>query len=273
MTNFQRLQTTSADGTQLQLYRWNETGDVNIFLIHGYGSHAQRLSDIAKRLASLGYRVTALDLRGHGQSEGKQGVIDIWLRYTEDILAAIATLRKPFFAIAQGSGALSMLSTMQGSITPRLEGIILANPLLGIIQKPSLSQRLILKTLSKLPLPLQKQKSFRWDQLAFDSEICTSYQHDPLCFSRTSLAFVQQMLMAQQQTLSYAQQYHYPLLMLRSPNDSISDQDVSQHFYQQYAGKKGQYEYLRSAHLLLEDQEKELVVQDIHTWISKQRQR
>ena len=140
MTTFQRLQTTSADGTQIQLYRWNESGDINIFLVHGYASHAQRLTEIANELAALGYRVTALDLRGHGQSEGKQGAIDIWLRYREDILAAIATLRNPFFAIAQGSGALSMLSTMQGSITPKLQGTILANPLLGVIHKPSLSQ-------------------------------------------------------------------------------------------------------------------------------------
>ena len=269
MTTLLRLQTTSADGTQLQLYRWNDDGEKNIFLLHGYVSHGQRLSTLATSLAALGYRITALDLRGHGQSGGKQGEIDLWLRYTEDVLAAIATIRAPFYAIAQGASALSLLSTMQGSITPTLKGVILSNPLLGVIPKPSATQRLLLRLLLRLPIPSSKRKGFRWDQLAFDADVTQSYQHDPQCFSHTSLCMIQHILCAQQRVFSYAQQYPYPMFMLLSPNDSIADVSMSQQFFQKYAGPKSHKEYLRSAHLLLEDQEREEVVADIHAWIGE----
>ena len=100
MSDFHTYTTSSADGTSLKLYRWNEEGTQNIFLLHGYAGHAHRLSAFAKDLAQKGYRVTALDLRGHGKSEGCRGNIDLWLRYTEDTLAAIATIRAPFWSIA-----------------------------------------------------------------------------------------------------------------------------------------------------------------------------
>jgi|GEM_PF-4814874 len=273
MTSFQQLKTTSADGTTIQLYRWNESGKINLFLVHGYASHAQRLNRFAESLAELGYRVTALDLRGHGQSMGARGEIDLWLRYTEDILAAIASIRAPFFAIAQGSGALSFLSTMQESITPKLQGVILANPLIGTIQKSSLVKTLLLRFLPRLPLSLKKQQGFRWDQLSFDHSINESYKNDPSCFSDTSIRFLNLMFAAQAHVRAYAQLYHYPLLMLISANDSIADPEITKDFYQQYAGRKQQKEFLRSAHLLLEDQEYLQAIDEIHTWISQQEKR
>jgi alpha-beta hydrolase superfamily lysophospholipase len=267
MTDVQIRSTTSADGTQIKLYRWNDPGTENIFLVHSYAGHAQKLHALALDLSEKGYRVTALDLRGHGESGGSRGDIDLWLRYTEDILAAISTIRAPFFAIGQGSGALALLHVMQGSITPTLRGAIIANPLLGVLRPPSFLRSLFLRATMRLPFSLRVPHLFRWDQLAFDGETVESYRRDPLCFEKTSLRFVQGLLCAQKSVLRHAQNYGYPLLMLLSPNDSIVDLRSTNDFFHSYSGHREQKKYIKSAHLLLEDQEKEDVFSDIHEWI------
>lgn len=259
--------TISADGTQLTLHRWNEQGTENIFLLHGYVGHGDRFQALAGSLVEQGYRVTALDFRGHGQSGGKRGDLDMWVRYQEDILAAIATIREPFVAIAQGSGALALLSTMQGSITPPLRGIVLANPLLGVLHPPSLIQKLIVRVGKRLPFTRYTDHRFRWEQLAFDARVVQSYQSDPLCFGKTSLRFIQGTLCTQNSVLQHAQYYQSPLLLLLSSNDSIADPQKTQEFFDQYAGIRTQNTYNKSAHLLLEDTEKEKVFSDIVEWL------
>ena len=260
--------TTSADGTKLTLHRWNEEGTKNIFLIHGYVGHGNRFQDLAGSLVQQGYRITALDFRGHGESEGKRGDLDMWIRYQEDILAAIATIRAPFVAIAQGSGALALLSTMQGSITPPLKGIVLANPLLGVLNPPSLVQKLILRVAKRIPFMRSTDHRFRWEQLAFDPSVVQSYQSDPLCFSKTSVRFIQSTLCAQNSVNKHAQFYQSPLLLLLSSNDSIADTQQTLHFFERYAGTRTQNTYSKSAHLLLEDNEKEQVFADIIEWLN-----
>lgn len=259
--------TISADGTKLSIHRWNEQGAENIFLLHGYVGHGYRFHALAASLVEQGYRVTALDFRGHGQSEGKRGDIDMWIRYQEDILAAIATIREPFVAIAQGSGSLALLSTMQGSITPPLKGIVLSNPLLGVLHPPSLIQKLIIRMGRRLPVTRHTDHRFRWEQLAFDARVVQSYQSDPLCFTKTSLRFVQGTLCAQNSILQHAQYYQSPLLLLLSSNDSIADPQKTQDFFDRYAGTRTQKTYNKSAHLLLEDNEKETVFSDTIEWI------
>ena len=267
----QTFTTISADGTAIKLHRWNESGKENIFLLHGYVGHAQRFHALVQALLEKDYRITALDFRGHGQSEGGKGDIDMWIRYQEDILAAISTIRAPFFAIAQGSGGLALLTTMQGSITPTLKGVILSNPLLGLLRPPSVIQKVILRIGRRIPFVVRTAHHFRWEQLAFDVDVVESYQKDPLCFERTSLRFVQNTLCAQRSVMQHAQYYRTPLLLLISSNDSIAAPEEAEKFFSHYSGERIQKKYTQSAHLLLEDSEKREVCKDILQWLEKVR--
>lgn len=270
MTSHHEYETTSADGTRLTIYRWNESGTHNIFLLHGYASHSLHLETLALFLAQQGYRVTALDVRGHGKSEGLRGDIDMWVRYEEDILAAISTIRAPFIAIAMGSGGLALLSTMRGSITPSLRGIILANPLVGVLNPPSLFRSLLLRISMRLPRPIRISNLFRNEQLAFAHEVIKSYEQDPYFFAKTSLRFLQGMLCTQKSIWKAIQQMSTPALILISGNDSIADPEASEELCKHYAGVCSKKRYHKSAHLLLEDQEKETVFADILSWLRSQ---
>ncbi|MFQ5698180.1 MAG: alpha/beta fold hydrolase [Myxococcota bacterium] len=56
-----------ADGLELRLYEWSETG-TTLLLLHGFGNDAHVWDSLAPRLAPH-YRTLALDLRGHGHSD------------------------------------------------------------------------------------------------------------------------------------------------------------------------------------------------------------
>ena len=79
----------SADDLSLHCYEYinNDNGNFCI-LIHGYGGQASNMVDQMDHFIDLGYNVVAVDLRGHGKSEGKYyglGYLDkddiaIWIK-------------------------------------------------------------------------------------------------------------------------------------------------------------------------------------------------
>ena len=62
------LYTRSDDGTKIRLARWNEDGDRDILLVHSLAEHIGRYEHVGSFFAEKGWRVTALEFRGHGES-------------------------------------------------------------------------------------------------------------------------------------------------------------------------------------------------------------
>jgi len=90
---FEAVALQTADGVQLQgWYRAPsaETGAV-IILLHGAGGSRESVRPYAEMLAGHGYGILALDLRGHGESEGKTNRLG-W-QGTPDVGAAVDFLQ------------------------------------------------------------------------------------------------------------------------------------------------------------------------------------
>ena len=58
-----------------------------------------------------------LELRGHGDSEGKQGHVDRWHAYVEDVQAAVSTIGRPFVMVAHSMGGMVAISTLSEPLT------------------------------------------------------------------------------------------------------------------------------------------------------------
>lgn len=62
---------------KLYTYRCPPTSDLKgiIFYVHAFQSHSNRMAHIAHKFSQKGYDYFAMDLRGHGKSDGDPAVI------------------------------------------------------------------------------------------------------------------------------------------------------------------------------------------------------
>jgi len=85
---------TSKDNLKLYAVKWLvDEPKFNICLIHGLGEHSNRYSHVAEFYNSKGANVYALDLRGHGQSEGKRGCGPNLDSFLDDIALLITEMK------------------------------------------------------------------------------------------------------------------------------------------------------------------------------------
>lgn len=66
----------------------------SVVIVHGFGEHSGRHAHVAKALVDAGCAVYALDLRGHGQSEGSRAMIDRFSHAVDDINQLVEKVRK-----------------------------------------------------------------------------------------------------------------------------------------------------------------------------------
>ena len=80
-----------ADDRPLQGYRWSIANPVAVMsLVHGFGEHCGRYSELAEHLNEHGIEVIGVDLRGHGRTAGRRGVSLQYADIHGDVRALIA---------------------------------------------------------------------------------------------------------------------------------------------------------------------------------------
>jgi pimeloyl-ACP methyl ester carboxylesterase len=86
---------TVRDDKKIFAYRFAKQFNNTIILIHGVGSSAYLYNKTAGLLQeATKAEVYAIDLRGHGQSEGNSGDVDYINQYVDDLADIIDTIRK-----------------------------------------------------------------------------------------------------------------------------------------------------------------------------------
>ncbi|MGA4844966.1 alpha/beta fold hydrolase [Streptomyces sp. G5(2025)] len=97
------------DGTRLAADMWGEASAPPLVLLHGGGQTRHAWDRTGPRLAGLGWRVVAPDLRGHGTSQwSADGVYDLDL-FAEDVRALVADLGDRPVLVGASLGGLSSL--------------------------------------------------------------------------------------------------------------------------------------------------------------------
>ncbi|HZQ35871.1 MAG TPA: alpha/beta fold hydrolase, partial [Dehalococcoidia bacterium] len=78
---------TSTDGLRLFERLWLPDGEpiALVGIVHGYAEHSGRYKHVGQALAAAGFAVAALDLRGHGRSEGDRANVKTFGLYLNDV--------------------------------------------------------------------------------------------------------------------------------------------------------------------------------------------
>ncbi|MBM76643.1 MAG: hypothetical protein CMK59_14650 [Proteobacteria bacterium] len=266
----QILHTRSSDGTRLRLARWNEDGDKDILLVHGLAEHLGRYQHIGEYFASQGWRVTFLELRGHGESEGKRGHVRLWINYVEDVQAAMGTVGRPMVIVAHSMGGLVTLATMQHSMTPKVHCVALSNPLLGLFTDPPKLKVLGGRLLSKIVPTLALSNEQNPEHMSRDAEVVRAYANDPLVFDKITTRWGAEMLKKMQDINDHAASFSLPLLMMIGGCDQVCSPDSARAFVNNYGGTAQTKEYHQCYHELFNEPEKYEIMADLNNWLTQQ---
>lgn len=95
MNNMKQFTLVRENGYKIQGYKWDvENPDKTVCLIHGIGEHAGRYDRLAGFFNDNNIAVFAMDLRGHGKTDGKRGDCAPRKAVLEDVDALIDEIKK-----------------------------------------------------------------------------------------------------------------------------------------------------------------------------------
>jgi alpha-beta hydrolase superfamily lysophospholipase len=262
------LETRSADNTRIHLSRWGEENVRNVLLVHGLAEHVGRYGHVAERLVRAGFRVTFVELRGHGASEGRRGHVERWRRYTEDLRAAAATIGQPFALVAHSMGGLVSLDAVLEPIAPPLLGLALSNPLVrpAIVAPPMKikAARVLSRIFPWLPLKNEIDTSL----ISRDKAVVRAYEADPLVYGTISPRWGMEMLAASERVQANPGRCTVPLRMMVSDADQICDHKASVAVAERWGGPHELVIYRGLYHELFNEPEQAQVFDGLCQWLN-----
>jgi len=200
-----------------------------VYLVHGYAEHSGRYAHVGSALAAAGFVVRALDLAGHGASEGDRGYVarvdavcaDIVQLASEVFAAEDAGL--PRFILGHSMGGLLSLRVASGDYGGGAwAGAVLSAPLLQADPKTDTwLNRLLARHLSAV-WPQLPAAPLDVAGLCTDAAVVAAYRRDPLCYHgmikvRTGAELLQAMAAAR----AAVPRLRTPVLVLHGTADRV----------------------------------------------------
>lgn len=228
-------QIEAVGGLSLYYHGWeaDEPGAA-ILLVHGLAEHGGRYADFGRRMAGYGLSVYALDLRGHGLSDGRRGHAERF----EVLLQDVDRFRREIEGITEDVPLFILGHSMGGLITARyieeyesrFRGAIITSPWLAngmdIPQWKIVAAGALNKLLPALPLAAGINEEF----LSHDPVVVARYRDDPLVHGKITPRLFAEASMAMGLVMQRSERIRIPTLFILAGDDRIVDTKKSEAF-------------------------------------------
>jgi len=233
-------------------------------ICHGYAEHSGRYEWTAAKLTARGYAVEALDLRGHGRSEGERVFVNTFEEYLDDVGRFLDRVRDrhprlPVFLLGHSMGG-GVVTAYVVARKPQLAGVLLSgSALLGPRPVPPPSAP------ATAPAPLPASAISR------DPAVVAAYENDPLVYRglpRTDRgsAFAGAFKLVQEGMGSI----DLPLLIMHGTSDLLVPFGGSENLFARASSSDKTLKlYEGLYHEILNEPEKEQVVADVLDWLDR----
>jgi alpha-beta hydrolase superfamily lysophospholipase len=244
-----------------------------LVIVHGLGEHSGRYDEFASSMAGSGISSYALDLRGHGQSEGRRGHVpafDVWLQEVDRFRSEAEGLAGggvPLFLLGQSMGGLIALRYME-EYPGAFRGAVICSPWLATAMAVPRWKTLLAPVMARFAPALPFPHGLDPDHLSRDPAVAVAYRNDPLAQpSITPRAFAE-VAHAMGQVLQRSDRIRAPLLFLMGDADSIVDTDSALRFARSLAAPDVTVRVRPGAlHELLHETDRHLVFREIREWV------
>lgn len=207
-------------------------------LVHGFGEHCNRYADMAQALADNGIATIGLDLRGHGRSGGKRGVVRDYEDYFSDLNCLLDTSRArypnvPHILYGHSMGGGLVLNYILRENPDDIAAVIASAPLLRLTQTVPAPLKFIMGGLTKLLPDFALSQPVKGEAVSTLAEEQARYENDPLNHGTLGGRLALGMIARGEESLSKASTFSKPLLLLHSKDDTLTDYDASAFFAKQ----------------------------------------
>jgi alpha-beta hydrolase superfamily lysophospholipase len=196
-----------------------------IILIHGLGEHINRYNQWAIRFSNTGWAVVGMDLRGHGQSDGKRGT-GSYQAYLNDIDSVFKVVRKKFGHLPLVLYGHSMGGNLalgyEISHKPDISRLIVTSPWLKLSNPPAKWLQFLLKFFVKLYPNFVISNRLDPLHLSRERAVSDAYKRDPLVHNKISISTFLQMQEWASIILKNKHKVNVPLLLLHGSDDKIT---------------------------------------------------
>lgn len=227
------LMKKSDDNNSLYIQGWYPEKDSKavICFVHGLGEHSGRYMDFARFLVKNNIAVVALDLHGHGKSEGKKGHIASYQLLMNDITILINHAKTRFTGIPciiyghSMGGNLVLNYVLRHNIN--YDAIIASAPWLKLPEKPPVYKLAMAWIMNNLWPEFTQSNGIDNTFLSHSKDIIDKYREDPLVHDRISARMFVEIYQAGRWALENADKLDIPLLIMHGSDDHITSYQAS----------------------------------------------
>lgn len=242
-----------------------------VVIVHGFNSHSGYYQWTAEQLTSNGFETYAIDLRGRGNSDGERFYIAENDEIVSDIDQLISIVKEthsglPVFILGHSAGgvlsALFMLAHQD-----RVNGFI-CESFAYRVPAPDFAIA-VLKGLSHIA-PHAHVLKLKNEDFSRDESVVTAMNNDALIAHEVQpTKTIQQLALADERLKNEFPNIKLPLLILHGTMDKATKPSGSQEFYDKAGSPDKSLKFYEGHyHDLLNDYDKELVMNDILEWLN-----
>lgn len=174
------------DGIALFGQSWMPEGNPRAVInyVHGFRDHSNRFEKWALRLTDKGYGLIAIDLRGHGRSEGRRGYAPEFGSYIKDVLVLCEKSRELYGDFPQILYGHSLGGNIVTNylITERLLPVasVITSPWFTLAFKPSMFKLALARIVRHLAPRVTVKTELNAEDLSHNKAVVKEYLADPL---------------------------------------------------------------------------------------------
>lgn len=243
-------------------------------LVHGFGEHIGRYEHVATFFNKHQLGFLGFDLRGHGRSEGKRGVVPNYEALMENIGEFLALAQHKFTDLPLilyghsmgGNLVMSYLLRFQ----PSVKAAIVTSPWLRLAKQPPFWRVLLARLVVQFYSEYTDKAELNPSDLSRDPSVGEAYQKDPLVHNQMSAMLFLGVENAGEQILQHANRLSIPLLLMHGRQDPITAWQASELFAKQTPSQTTFLSWDDARHELHNELNREDVLSAMLAWIDKQ---
>lgn len=214
---------------RLHYRAWEAASPRSVLLVvHGLAEHSGRYERFGQDLAATGHSVFALDLRGHGDSDGRRGHVRRFDHLLQDVdrfrreVQGMVPHETPFFLVGHSLGGLIALRYLE-EYNPEFRGAVLSAPWLATALPIPHWKVGLAQVLTKIAPSLPLRAPVPPEYLSHDPMVADAYRSDPLVHERITPRMFTELSSAMGLVFQRADRIGVPLLFLLPGGDLVTD--------------------------------------------------